>query len=630
MADFFKGLAGGMQTGLQFGQAIRKRRMDDELAQVYAKPETSQGYIPEQMAEMRRQQETGAYDIQGIPGAEGQPPTLRYTPRQDLDLQGDVPAAPTDFAPQQVQRYGGQTVAGQFDPAQLRGLQMREAAGVLGRYGDVRGAAALEAQAEDFTTKAAEREYQARMRPLEEKAAGLRNRLTESQLTQAESQTARTTALDEARQVSTKIINDRIAKTGATQLGPDDYSAAEQAQIQFLQTKGYGDEADKIVSTRNARIRDQITTESTQAQQAISAAISSNNLDMLGKAYDRFVHDGAKVVKVREGEDGKIYIDRVLDNGGEVEPVVFKNRQELFAAAENLTKPGTLLAYSQTQFDNNLRSAAAETQKTQFAEKLKISKAELELSTKRYNISAEQLNLARKEAERKTLGGQIKELEGALGVKLSDADKKSLGGIKDTDPLLKAELEVITGIAKSDGANPKTLETLPGQIQSAMARSQARSQDKDIISTLRKAQQAGNGLAALQELSKTPGMTEAQLQNAATQAGIPYTAPAQPAQPAQPARSAGGGLTTGAQPAPYVPPAGSPAAIAAANRAKGLETNAETQRIALAAQQRLADQFASDARTLSPVELSRKYDAMRGQLPVATRAELQQIERNIR
>jgi hypothetical protein len=50
----------------------------------------------------------------------------------------------------------------------------------------------------------------------------------------------------------------------------------------------------------------------------------------------------------------------------------------------------------------------------------------------------------------------------------------------------------------------------------------------------------------------------------------------------------------------------------------------------MAAQQRLADQFASDARTLSPAELSRKYDTMRGQLPVAARAQLQQIERNIR
>jgi hypothetical protein len=229
-----------------------------------------------------------------------------------------------------------------------------------------------------------------------------------------------------------------------------------------------------------------------------------------------------------------------------------------------------------------------------------------------------------------------------LNIPVTDAQIKTLALGAQKDPALEAELAAITKIAGSDTANPKVLEALPGQIQAALARSQAREVDKDVISKLQKAQKDGNGQAALLELSKKPGVTATQLQYVAAQAGIPYTAPAQPAQPV------GGGLTTGAQPAPYVPPAGSPAAIAAANRAKGLEINAETQRIAaanrakgleinaetqriaLAAQQRLADQFASDARTLSPVELSRKYDAMRGQLPVATRAQLQQIERNIR
>lgn len=439
----------------------------------------------------------------------------QYTPAMSelsrrVGLQGpdySVASGPTNFATRQEARQAAA-------PLRAEGL-----AGVYRQYGDVDEADKLEARAYD-QQRAIAREAR------DAETAKKQGLLTDAQITKAQSDATRIKALDDARAVSQKLISDRVQKTGATQLGPDDYSAAEQAQIQFLQTKGFGDEADKIVASRNARVRDQITTESAQAQQAISAAISSNNLDMLGKAYDRFVHDGAKVTKVREGEDGKIYIDRVLDNGGEVEPVVFKNRGELFAAAENLTKPGTLLSYSQTQFDNNLRSAAAETQKSQFAEKLQISKAELDLSTKRYNISAAQLELARKEADRKTLGGQIKELESVLGTKLSDADKKSLGGIKDADPLLKAELEVITGIAKADGANPKTLESLPGQIQSAMARSQARTETKAIVATLKEANKKGDGDKALAELRKKPGATEAIVGALAAQAGIPYTPPA--------------------------------------------------------------------------------------------------------
>jgi hypothetical protein len=161
MADFFKGLAGGFGTGLQFGQAIRERNMRDELARAYAKPEEFTDYTPEQTREIQRLQGTGAYDVQAVPGAEGAVPTLRFAPRQGLDLQGDMPAAPVDIAPGQVQRFGGQTAAGRFDPTQLRGLQMQEAARVLGSYGDVRGAAALQAQAD-------EQAYQARIRPLQE------------------------------------------------------------------------------------------------------------------------------------------------------------------------------------------------------------------------------------------------------------------------------------------------------------------------------------------------------------------------------------------------------------------------------------------------------------------------------
>lgn len=180
MADFFKGLTGGFQTGLQLGQQLRQRRQEDELAKAYAKPEEFQDYTPEQMQEIQRLQSSGAYDVQAVPGAEGAVPTLRFAPRQGIELgQGEMLAAPTEIAPQRVQRYGGQTVAGQFDPTVLRGLQMREAAGVLGRYGDARGAAALEAQAE-------EQAFQSQKRPLE--LAGLKRQaeLGDIQLTEAQ------------------------------------------------------------------------------------------------------------------------------------------------------------------------------------------------------------------------------------------------------------------------------------------------------------------------------------------------------------------------------------------------------------------------------------------------------------
>lgn len=198
MADFFKGLTGGFQSGLQLGQAVRKRRMEDDLAQAYAKPEEFTDYTPEQLKQIQGLQAAGGYDVQAVPGAEGQAPTLRYTAQPNARYYDDMgqPEAPIEIAPQRVQRYGGQTTAGQFDPTQLRGLQMQEAARVLGSYGDVRGAAALETQADelrrglarDKREEAAEADRVAR-RPLEIKQ--LENALVSQGLT-----------IDEARQVA--------------------------------------------------------------------------------------------------------------------------------------------------------------------------------------------------------------------------------------------------------------------------------------------------------------------------------------------------------------------------------------------------------------------------------------------
>jgi hypothetical protein len=195
MADFFKGLSGGFQTGLQFGQQMRQRRMEDELAQAYAKPETSQGYTAETGQQLEELAKTGAYDIvpQYGPAAEGQAQGVftgySAVPKAGLDLQGDMPAAPMAFNPQQVQDYGGRRVAGQFNPTELRGLQMQEAARVLGSYGDVRGAAALQAQAE-------EQAYQAQKRPLE--LAGLKRQaeLGDIQLSDAQRKQKQQTDFD--------------------------------------------------------------------------------------------------------------------------------------------------------------------------------------------------------------------------------------------------------------------------------------------------------------------------------------------------------------------------------------------------------------------------------------------------
>lgn len=310
MADFFKGLAGGFGTGLQLGQALRQRRQEDELAKAYAKPEEFTDYTPEQMQEIQRLQRSGAYDVQAIPGAEGAVPTLRFAPRQGIELgQGEMLAAPTEIAPQRVQRYGGQTVAGQFDPTALRGLQMREAARVLGSYGDVRGAAALEAQAD-------EQAYQAKKRPLELKqleGALVSQGLTIDQAKRAAEEQVNITAAREKLQQRRKegpltaaIISD---VAGEFKLDPTKFLQAEDA-VNTLEIKD---------------LKRSLSTAALQGEEGLNK--------FLADKFDPDKTDNIKpmIVKAKDGSFVVTYGDRVLSEYG-----AHKNMMSLVGGVINM------------------------------------------------------------------------------------------------------------------------------------------------------------------------------------------------------------------------------------------------------------------------------------------------------
>ena len=329
MADFFKGLTGGFQTGLQLGQAVRQRRMEDELAQAYAKPETSQGYTAETGQQLEELAKTGAYDIvpQYAPAAEGQTQGVftgyQAVPKAGLDLQGDMPAAPMSFNPQQVQDYGGRRVAGQFDPTQLRGLQMQEAARVLGSYGDARGAAALEAQADemrrglarDKRDEAAEARRVAR-EPLEIKQ--LENTLVSQGLT-----------IDEAKQVAAErkgILDAREKLQSLRKDGPLTAAIISSVAGEF-----------KLDPTKFLQAEDAVNTlEIKDLKRNLSSAALKGEDGLnkfLADKFDPDKTDNIKpmITKARDGSFVVTYGDRVLQEYGS-----HKNMMSLVGGVINL------------------------------------------------------------------------------------------------------------------------------------------------------------------------------------------------------------------------------------------------------------------------------------------------------
>jgi hypothetical protein len=392
-------------------------------------------------------------------------------------------------------------------------LRSEGLAGVYRRGGDIEGADRLEARALD------------QRRGLQQYELG------QYQLGEAKTNADRVAGVTEAEKAAADYIKKQAeARGGFNNLTEADYTVALQNQINTLRAKGYQAEASALINSRNKTIMETITTQNAQYTQELGEVLSSRSLEGFGKLYDKYVKDGATVTSVTKGEGDSIIVNRKLDNGDETEPVVFKNFEELEASARAFTDPKALSEFSQRQFDNNLKSAAVETQKSQFAEQMGVRKDELALSGQRLGVDLARLEIAAQEAARKTLPGQIRELE-SLGYELSDAEKKALGGIKPgDDPLLKAELEVIAGMFKGDTVGGKPAERLQAMrdaMAGALRNSQGRAQTKTMTNDLKAAGKKGGAAVpeALSKLRQIEGMTEPFIRQLAKDAGIPYTPP---------------------------------------------------------------------------------------------------------
>lgn len=137
-----------------------------------------------------------------------------------------------EVTPQQVQRYGGQTVAGQFDPTKLQGLQMREAARALGASGDPVRASQLLAEANRLDREAIEAPL--RLRGLEQQLALGGEQLTTAQRTNqlaVGNQNAQN-ALAEIRASGGPITSQTLAKLATDNKA--DYNTLLQGELNQL------------------------------------------------------------------------------------------------------------------------------------------------------------------------------------------------------------------------------------------------------------------------------------------------------------------------------------------------------------------------------------------------------------
>lgn len=204
MADFFKGLAGGFGTGLQFGQAMRQRRMEDDLAQEAGRYGVTEGAYGEglgqnlqQVIGLRDQALQQLNEGASLRGEEVTPEQRQqvldqYTPAMSelsrrVGLQGpdySVASGPTNFATRQEARQAAA-------PLRAEGL-----AGVYRQYGDVAKADELEARAFDQQRAIAREARDVKSFETQQKAAEQQGLLTGAQLTDIQRKQNLQAALD--------------------------------------------------------------------------------------------------------------------------------------------------------------------------------------------------------------------------------------------------------------------------------------------------------------------------------------------------------------------------------------------------------------------------------------------------
>jgi hypothetical protein len=347
------GWASGLQAGIQLGRAYnegQERRRMEEIQN--AAPTELQDYSPSQTQQIQGLQRTDAYDVEAIPGAQGVAPTLRYTPRQGLDLQGDMPGAPIDVAPQRMTEFLGQRYEGGLSPERMETMRTRAMANavsdprvrqqmLMSVTGEERAQTAEARAAEGFKTSQEAAGLQIRR--------GKREEDTENKILEIDQQ---------AGDYLTKRLTgeDGTARPATT----DDMIAQIQHRATLLQKGGLNREATAALKDWQGVAVNAIQLTTAQRNDdlgRVATALAAGDLKPAQAFYDKYVLDGAKVTGMQtDPKTGAITVSRVRDDGVKLPDTKINSVNEMLATLNSFKDPLSLYNYSQNEFKNNLQA----------------------------------------------------------------------------------------------------------------------------------------------------------------------------------------------------------------------------------------------------------------------------------
>jgi hypothetical protein len=323
-----KGYALGQQIARDYEEGAERR----ELRKIAdAKPEQSQGFTADQGDELRRAAESGQYDI----GYDDASKAYTVTPKTDPTQTGRI-------AQQGLTDFMGQRQAGTMQPNDVENARQMAMAGVVAR-----------------------RDPMAAMRMRREVTQAQRDdqRFTREQKSWAR-QDKQDAKADDEEAFSKKLESEVSEYFGSRLKGadgkarpatPDDFLAATEHRISKLMEAGKVDQAEKAFRDHNAQAMVKIQRETAERDKALGetiAAVNAGNLEAARAFYDRFLPDGAAVSGFKQSGDGSIVAERVSSTGQPLQPLVFKDVNQLTASLSALKDPMAVYNYTQSEFRN--------------------------------------------------------------------------------------------------------------------------------------------------------------------------------------------------------------------------------------------------------------------------------------
>lgn len=504
MADFFKGLAGGFGTGLQFGSAMQAReererqlQMRDALAQEAGRYGVTEGAYGPGLQE----------NIQQLEGLKAQDPAQaaaydqaigELTRRQGMTAPDySVASGPTNFATRQEARQAAA-------PMRAEGL-----AGVYRQFGDVTKADELESRALEQQRAAAaeQRAVSAEGRAQQQFATG--QTLTGLQINKA------------AREES---ANKRVDDFSAFAAERPEASVAELKDAAFKQFKFSPKQWEDVVTTRLNIDKADLAT----FKAGIQKKLQGKSLTQLGTLYNTDSDfDDKTDLAIVPGKGGAVTLNFIDKASGKVTgSQTFKNEA---LATEYLnkqaTEPETIGSWMM-----NLRKAETGIEADQSAIRLRNAQAG------EVGKSAVEKNLATLQR---------------LGIAVSPEDVRAMAGIKQDklSPEAAARLEVITASVKGNDS-PKALAEAQAEITNLFKGEALNKRNATIVKGLQTANTKNDLPAAIKQL-RDAGVGDETIVGLARQAGVTLPAnfapAAPPAAPAAAPVSPRTGLSTGAQ-----------------------------------------------------------------------------------